>query len=752
MSNPTRGLSSGQNPSWSLAFWNRVHRYRVLVQKFWWVLVLTLSICLFAAAWHQINRPLTYLSTASMTVDLEHTGPRLGGDQAGSVGADSDDYMAKQIPFFVKGHVIQQMAAETLQAKYPDMLASPVSLGATHDNGILSLTATGSNPEYTQRYLQAIVKAFFDSRRNDRLGAGDDSFKAIRSEIKDMQVTLNDDDAATNAFQRKNNVVFDKESGNAADNDLAAKRQKLATLRDEQSQLALMTPEQGLKGTGSATRQAAEANGGVSAQPSPGVMDASASAEGEFRQANSQLVNLRAALDDLSHDLRPKHPKIIALKEQIDTQEKQIANLLSYSREQIKLRQAGVAAMIRSVEAEIPLAEKKAFDVNILRTEFKPLQDKKERDLAHFNDLNTTLTKGVSSTTIETESMHVLDPVSVAEPVPSSWTKMLALAVAAGLAVGVAILALIDRMDDRMGSINDFRLHFSETVLGQIPRDATAGEETELLKSDDPRHQLVESFRNLRSTLLYMPLEGKRPKTLLVTSAVPNEGKSTLSCNLALVMAFAGMKTLLIDADLRRGAIHNAFNVTRDPGLTDVLGHNVNWKIAIRQTKVENLHVLPRGRNVPQPSEYLLNKNTDRLLQELYPLYDYIIIDSSPVLAADDTASLAPKIDATLFVARMSFTSAKMTRKSLEILYDRQANIPGLILNQVDTSSPEFVYYQYSEYYHAATDEDDGPDGKGGEDRQADQADRGSLSRRGRKIQDPTSRIQTRFKVQDSRF
>ena len=369
--------------------------------------------------------------------------------------------------------------------------------------------------------------------------------------------------------------------------------------------------------------------------------------------------------------------------------------------------------MLKSAQADLPAAEKRAFDVNILRAEFKRLQDKKALDVSHANDLQTALTKGISNRPLETDPVHIMDPVSAAEPVLSSWAKTLALALVGGLGLGIGVLALIDRMDDRMGSINDFQLYFSETVLGQIPRDATASDETELLKPDDARHQLVESFRNLRSTLLYMPLEGKRPKTLLVTSAVPNEGKSTLSSNLALVMAFAGMKTLLIDADLRRGAIHNAFNVTRDPGLTDVLGHNVNWKIAIRQTKVENLHVLPRGRNVPQPSEYLLNKNTDRLLQELYPLYDYIIIDSSPVLAADDTASLAPKIDATLFVTRMSFTSAKMTRKSLEILYDRQANIPGIILNQVDTSSPEFVYYQYSEYYHTATDEDDGgPDGK----------------------------------------
>ncbi len=87
-------------------------------------------------------------------------------------------------------------------------------------------------------------------------------------------------------------------------------------------------------------------------------------------------------------------------------------------------------------------------------------------------------------------------------------------------------------------------------------------------------------------------------------------------------------------------------------------------------------------------------------------MYDYIIIDSSPVLAADDTASLAPKIDATLFVCRLSFTSAKMMRKSLEILYKRQANVMGLVLNQVDTTSPEFVYYQYPEYYQVARDDE----------------------------------------------
>ncbi len=109
-----------------------------------------------------------------------------------------------------------------------------------------------------------------------------------------------------------------------------------------------------------------------------------------------------------------------------------------------------------------------------------------------------------------------------------------------------------------------------------------------------------------------------------------------------------------------------------------------------------------------QPSEHLLRDSTDVLLKEMYKHYDYIIIDSSPVLAADDTTSLAPKIDATLFVVRLSYTSARLIRKSLELLYSRQVNVPGIILNFVDTSLPEYYYYQYSEYYNPPASVTDG--------------------------------------------
>jgi succinoglycan biosynthesis transport protein ExoP len=196
---------------------------------------------------------------------------------------------------------------------------------------------------------------------------------------------------------------------------------------------------------------------------------------------------------------------------------------------------------------------------------------------------------------------------------------------------------------------------------------------------------------------------------LLITSAVPNEGKSTISANLAITLALSGARTLLIDGDLRRGAQREAFNISSKIGFSEVLKGEVNWQEVVVPTSYANLFLLTRGKTLTQPSEHLLRDSTDRFLQEIYLHYDYIVIDSSPVLAADDTTSLAPKIDATLFVVRLSYTSARLTRKALELLYNRQVNVPGVILNYVDTSLPEYYYYQYSEYYNAPEAEEERP-------------------------------------------
>ena len=702
------GLNTGNNPSWSLTLWNKVHRYRCLLFKYWWVVLLTVSLALCVTAYFQMNKPPTFVSSAKLSVNLENR-PVVIGDQGGALPQDPETMLQGQAEIIKTVNAVHRNADDILQANYPGMTGAPVALDFTPRNAIMTVNASGPNALYTQRYLQATLEGYLNYRRQQRTGTEDSSFNKMREQIDRVQTALKTDNDALIQYQQAMGQVFGRDD--KTNDNLEALRHQYDALQGDYNQLMLMTPEQGIDRGGAAAANPASTAKGADLSPTTQIALDLASTQGDYRQALARIADLSAQYNEFAKDMRDRHPKLLGLKADIDIQQRRVNELLEFARKRIDSKRLFAATQLKDLEDKINAAKPQALEDSMKRAKFDQLQETKKRDQDTYDKLMDSMNQGMLHINTTPDPVFILENASVASASTAQWAKALGLALVAGLGVGVGILMLIDRLDDRMGSISDFQMHFSEHVLGQIPRDES-GDSLEMLRPDDTRHQLVESYRNLRSTLLFMPLDGARPKTLLVTSAVPNEGKSTTSCNLALVLAFAGMKTLLIDGDLRRGAIHDSFGAPRDPGLTDVLGHNVNWKLAIRTTGIENLHVLPRGRNVPQPSEYLLNKATDRLLQELYPLYDYIIIDSSPVLAADDTASLAPKIDATLFVTRMGYTSAKMTRKSLEILYKRQANIPGVILNQVDTSSPEFVYYQYEEYYHAATDEDDAEKGK----------------------------------------
>jgi capsular exopolysaccharide synthesis family protein len=195
-----------------------------------------------------------------------------------------------------------------------------------------------------------------------------------------------------------------------------------------------------------------------------------------------------------------------------------------------------------------------------------------------------------------------------------------------------------------------------------------------------------------------MAIEGARPRTIVITSAVPGEGKSTVAVNLAITMAFSGSRVLLIDADMRKGTVHEYFEIGDQPGLSDVLTGNKRWDEVIHETHVPKLSVMARGNFPGNPGELLLT-SADALLREIYQHFDFVLFDSAPVLAADDTASLAPKVDGTLFVIRAGYTSARLGRSALELLYQRQVNVMGIVFNSVETNSREYNYFKYPEYY-----------------------------------------------------
>ena len=190
-------------------------------------------------------------------------------------------------------------------------------------------------------------------------------------------------------------------------------------------------------------------------------------------------------------------------------------------------------------------------------------------------------------------------------------------------------------------------------------------------------------------------------RALIVTSAIPNEGKSTIASNLAITMANAGARVLLVDADLRRGDIATLMDLDGKTGLTNILRGELPWRDAVIETKSASLHVIARGPVTNQSGELLLKGTVQTMLDDMKSAYDLVIFNTAPILATDDTPTLAPHFDGTLMVIRAQFTSAKLTRNALNTLYQRQVNVLGLILNAVDTETPDYYYYRYPKYYAA---------------------------------------------------
>ena len=203
----------------------------------------------------------------------------------------------------------------------------------------------------------------------------------------------------------------------------------------------------------------------------------------------------------------------------------------------------------------------------------------------------------------------------------------------------------------------------------------------------------------------------ERPKLLLVTSAIPNEGKSTVAANLARAIAFSGWRVLPVHGDLRLGVQHELFGVGSEPGLAELLTEGGSFSSFVRDTGIfpqtgeqessatGALHLLPRGRLRSNPGDLWLGTRCARFLDEIRHDYDCVIMDSIPVFAADDTTSLAPKMDGVVFVVRRAFAGTRVVRRALERLYERRALVLGLVFNRANTTSRSYDYCKYAEHY-----------------------------------------------------
>jgi capsular exopolysaccharide synthesis family protein len=438
-------------------------------------------------------------------------------------------------------------------------------------------------------------------------------------------------------------------------------------------------------------------------------------APAELNQLRAQLAGARASYAQLESSLGPNHPQSKALKAQIDEFIKEID--AEQNRLLIQAKQNYVVARANEDQTTAALEAQKA-DAYKLRdqlVEYTLRQREFEANRNLYDGLQQRLRTASVQSGLESLEIDVVDrALPPASPVLRPQSTVILTALAFSLLAGIVAAFLMESLDTGLRSIAEIESITELPSLAIIPRARRssvdhAGALTTAQRNigilTQPKSQFAESFRSLRTSLL-LSTAGHPPKFIVLTSATPSEGKTTIASNLAAILAQRDTRVLLIDGDLRRPNIHHRFGLNGKIGLTTVLTGATKLEETVQGVpEIPNLDILPSGPVPPFPTEMLSSGAMDAILRRCGELYDYVVIDSPPILSVTDGVILARQADAVVLVVRHGKSSKHVVRRARDILLRAGAGITGIVLNAVDLNSPEYYgYYGYSGYSYSSVD------------------------------------------------
>ena len=441
---------------------------------------------------------------------------------------------------------------------------------------------------------------------------------------------------------------------------------------------------------------------------------------------SSSLVKLRSQEEELHRQLaqasvrfQPTYPKVEELNQQLAAVQADINTEIT--RLATKYEKDYLAALGRERLLRASLENQKTEEnkLNESGIEYSLLKRDVESNRQLYEGLLQKLKEAGVMTGLRSSNVRIVDPASTpTAPSSPNIPRNLLMSLMGGLAGGLALAFVLESRDNTVHSLEQVRVITALPSLAVIPfstrpsnRSLALPHAKQLLQTSAavasatrPKSEIAEAYRALRTSIL-LSKTGRSAKILMVTSALPQEGKTTTSVNLAIVLAQQGARVLLIEADMRRAGISNVLHLNSDIGLSTILGQAIipDPVAAMRSvTDIPNLKVLPAGPVALHPSEMLASPRMRDLLQSLEPEFDHIIIDTPPVLSVTDACLLSALADSTLFVIRAGVTSRAALKRAHEMLAHVDARIMGVILNAADFTEPDLYYYgnRYGNYYH----------------------------------------------------
>ena len=279
---------------------------------------------------------------------------------------------------------------------------------------------------------------------------------------------------------------------------------------------------------------------------------------------------------------------------------------------------------------------------------------------------------------------------------------IMSLTAVGALILGVGLVFAIEQLNSGFRSMDQVEREMGVAALGMIPLldpAKSGGLPPEQYCLEKPVSAYAESIRNLYVSLSLSDVD-KPPKLVLITSSVPEEGKSAVSLSLSRVVARSGQKVALIDCDLRRPAIHSRLNLPAKPGLVELLAHRAQFKDIVRIDKESGAHIIPAGELAPNPTDLLGSEQMQKLLADLAKVYDFVVLDCSPVLAVTDARVLARRVDKVVYVVQWEQSRRETATFGLKQLQDAGGSIAGVLLTKVNVKKHAGYSYADSGYYH----------------------------------------------------
>jgi polysaccharide biosynthesis transport protein len=559
-----------------------------------------------------------------------------------------------------------------------------LSVTPLRNTRVVNVAYRSSDPEFAARAVNTLAAEYIKQSIELRLAASQEANEWLGKQLEEQRSKVEQTEGALQQYRESHNAITTEDKQDIVVQrlaDLNAAETKAKTDRidreAEYNRLLALKEDQ----------QALDAFPAIMANP-------------YVQQLKTEIANLQKQQSLLSARYGERHPEMVNATTQLHTAEAKLQTEIGRIVEAVRGDFVTAQARERSLTAALEAQKREALASNRRGIEFGVLEREAISNRQLYENLLQRTKESTVSGGFKNTNIQLIDRAEVPRsPVLPQTSRDLLSAFLMGAAVAVALVFGFERLDNRIKSPEEIKSYLKVPFLGLVPSIKDKGA-TQLLSAGTPPG-FSEAIRAIRTAVIFSSPDEKS-RSVLVTSTSPHEGKTLVASNLAVALAQAGQRTLVIDGDMRRPRMHEVFEYAQEPGLSNVLVGDGDLGTAIRPTNIPHLSFMPAGHIPPNPAELLGSKRCDALMNGLAERFDWVIIDAPPVMAVTDAAVLAHQAGGVLFVIGSEMTARTAAATAISQLLTAQGRLIGAVLNGVDLQRHSYYYAPYHRKEYAA--------------------------------------------------